>query len=286
MLVGGASVGKTAKALFMSESTVKTHVGKVYDKLDAHNRAEAVMAAVRLGLVKTSHGARLPLSLRCDHRDPGSRAAGRRARPHASQPRERAHQPDRAGADDDDHQRREDAEQQREEDLDRHLLRLLARRAGAVRGASGWTAPAAPRRSAGRGGRPAPARVTNVLTSGTLVRWDSAGERLRREACRSASPAARGRTRRRPGRWSTGTPAAARRRNPGRPRRRPSACRGRRPARGAAPPGASARGCRPAGRAGRSPRPRRRRPTSRPTGVSPPPRSRPSRPEDAAAPRP
>ena len=38
----------------MSESTVKTHVGKVYDKLDAHNRAEAVMAAVRLGLVKAS----------------------------------------------------------------------------------------------------------------------------------------------------------------------------------------------------------------------------------------
>ena len=54
MLVSGASVGKTAKALFMSESTVKTHVGKVYDKLDAHNRAEAVMAAVRLGLVKTT----------------------------------------------------------------------------------------------------------------------------------------------------------------------------------------------------------------------------------------
>ena len=54
MLVGGASVGKTAKALFMSESTVKTHVGKVYDKLGAHNRAEAVMAAVRLGLVNPS----------------------------------------------------------------------------------------------------------------------------------------------------------------------------------------------------------------------------------------
>ena len=54
MLVNGASVARTAKALFMSESTVKTHVGKVYDKLDAHNRAEAVMAAVRLGLVKTT----------------------------------------------------------------------------------------------------------------------------------------------------------------------------------------------------------------------------------------
>jgi DNA-binding NarL/FixJ family response regulator len=54
MLVEGASIGKTARSLFMSESTVKTHVGKVYEKLDAHNRAEAVMAAVRLGLVRTT----------------------------------------------------------------------------------------------------------------------------------------------------------------------------------------------------------------------------------------
>ena len=38
----------------MSESTVKTHIGKVYDKLGAHNRASAVIAAVRLGLVKTT----------------------------------------------------------------------------------------------------------------------------------------------------------------------------------------------------------------------------------------
>ena len=70
MLVGGASVGKTAKALFMSESTVKTHVGKVYDKLDAHNRAEAVMAAVRLGLVKPSpDAAALTLQPRFADRD-------------------------------------------------------------------------------------------------------------------------------------------------------------------------------------------------------------------------
>ena len=36
----------------MSESTVKTHVSKVYEKLGAHNRASAVMSALRLGLVK------------------------------------------------------------------------------------------------------------------------------------------------------------------------------------------------------------------------------------------
>jgi DNA-binding CsgD family transcriptional regulator len=35
----------------MSPSTVKTHIGKIYDKLGAHNRASAVIAAVRLGLV-------------------------------------------------------------------------------------------------------------------------------------------------------------------------------------------------------------------------------------------
>jgi len=37
-----------------SESTVKTHVGKVYEKLGAHNRASAIMAAVRLGFVKSN----------------------------------------------------------------------------------------------------------------------------------------------------------------------------------------------------------------------------------------
>jgi DNA-binding CsgD family transcriptional regulator len=35
----------------MSPSTVKTHITKIYDKLGAHNRASAVIAAVRLGLV-------------------------------------------------------------------------------------------------------------------------------------------------------------------------------------------------------------------------------------------
>ena len=52
-LVAGASVAEVSRELFMSESTVKTHVTKLYDKLGAHNRAGAIMAAVRLGLVKT-----------------------------------------------------------------------------------------------------------------------------------------------------------------------------------------------------------------------------------------
>ena len=51
LLVEGASVAQVGRQLFMSPSTVKTHIGKIYDKLGAHNRASAVIAAVRLGLV-------------------------------------------------------------------------------------------------------------------------------------------------------------------------------------------------------------------------------------------
>jgi len=52
-LVDGDSVAAVARQLYMSESTVKTHVARVYEKLGAHNRASAIMAAVRLGFVKS-----------------------------------------------------------------------------------------------------------------------------------------------------------------------------------------------------------------------------------------
>ncbi len=50
-LAAGASIATVAARLYMSESTVKTHTARLYGKLDAHNRAAAIMAAVRLGLV-------------------------------------------------------------------------------------------------------------------------------------------------------------------------------------------------------------------------------------------
>jgi DNA-binding NarL/FixJ family response regulator len=59
-LVAGDSIAAVAKKLYMSESTVKTHVSKVYEKLGAHNRASAVMAALRLGLVKPESASNLP----------------------------------------------------------------------------------------------------------------------------------------------------------------------------------------------------------------------------------
>lgn len=50
-LAAGSSIANVAALLYMSESTVKTHTARLYDKLNAHNRAAAIMAAVRLGLV-------------------------------------------------------------------------------------------------------------------------------------------------------------------------------------------------------------------------------------------
>jgi len=50
-LVEGDSVSSVARHLFMSESTVKTHVVKVYEKLAVHNRSGAISEAIRLGLV-------------------------------------------------------------------------------------------------------------------------------------------------------------------------------------------------------------------------------------------
>ncbi|MFC5382278.1 response regulator transcription factor [Aquipuribacter nitratireducens] len=51
LLADGLSAGQIGRRLFISESTIKTHIGKIYDKLGATNRAQAVMKAVRLGLV-------------------------------------------------------------------------------------------------------------------------------------------------------------------------------------------------------------------------------------------
>jgi DNA-binding NarL/FixJ family response regulator len=51
-LAGGLSVAQIAAELFISESTTKTHISKIYEKLGATNRAQALMTALRLGLIK------------------------------------------------------------------------------------------------------------------------------------------------------------------------------------------------------------------------------------------
>jgi len=51
LLAEGLSVAQISRRLFISESTTKTHISKLYEKLGAGNRAQALMAALRLGLV-------------------------------------------------------------------------------------------------------------------------------------------------------------------------------------------------------------------------------------------
>lgn len=51
LLAEGLGVSTIAKSLFVSESTAKTHISKIYYKLGAANRAQAIMKAVRSGLL-------------------------------------------------------------------------------------------------------------------------------------------------------------------------------------------------------------------------------------------
>ena len=50
LLHDGLSVPEIAAQLFVSLSTAKTYVARLYDKLNARNRAQALMTAVRLGM--------------------------------------------------------------------------------------------------------------------------------------------------------------------------------------------------------------------------------------------
>ncbi len=54
LLAEGLGVAAISKKLYISESTTKTHVSKLYEKLGAGNRAQALMAALRLGLLPGS----------------------------------------------------------------------------------------------------------------------------------------------------------------------------------------------------------------------------------------
>jgi DNA-binding NarL/FixJ family response regulator len=51
LLADGLGVAAISKQLYISESTTKTHISKVYEKLGAANRAQALMTAMRLGLI-------------------------------------------------------------------------------------------------------------------------------------------------------------------------------------------------------------------------------------------
>lgn len=51
LLAEGLGVSAIARKLYVSESTAKTHISKIYEKLGAGNRAQAIMGAIRAGLI-------------------------------------------------------------------------------------------------------------------------------------------------------------------------------------------------------------------------------------------
>ena len=52
LVARGLSNGECAEQLFMSEGTVKTHVKRIYTKLDLRDRTQAVICAYEAGMVE------------------------------------------------------------------------------------------------------------------------------------------------------------------------------------------------------------------------------------------
>jgi DNA-binding NarL/FixJ family response regulator len=52
LLQDGLSVPAIARTMYVSQSTAKTYVGRLYDKLGASSRAQALMTALQLGLIQ------------------------------------------------------------------------------------------------------------------------------------------------------------------------------------------------------------------------------------------
>ena len=53
LLAEGLGVSAISGRLYLSESTAKSHIGRIYDKLGAANRAQALVTAMRLGLISS-----------------------------------------------------------------------------------------------------------------------------------------------------------------------------------------------------------------------------------------
>ncbi|WP_436795745.1 response regulator transcription factor [Actinospongicola halichondriae] len=52
LIADGCSTPEVAEQLFISQKTVKNHLASIYAKLDARDRTQAVLLAVRMGIVR------------------------------------------------------------------------------------------------------------------------------------------------------------------------------------------------------------------------------------------
>jgi DNA-binding NarL/FixJ family response regulator len=53
LLADGSNAAAIGAQLYMSESTVKSHIARIYQKLGANNRAQALVTAMRIGLLSS-----------------------------------------------------------------------------------------------------------------------------------------------------------------------------------------------------------------------------------------
>jgi DNA-binding NarL/FixJ family response regulator len=53
LITKGCSNDDIALAMFVSSSTVRSHVAHLFQKMHVHNRAAAAVAGIRLGLITT-----------------------------------------------------------------------------------------------------------------------------------------------------------------------------------------------------------------------------------------
>jgi len=52
LIADGSSTTEVASKLYISQKTVKNHLASIYEKLDARDRTQAVLQAVRMGIVR------------------------------------------------------------------------------------------------------------------------------------------------------------------------------------------------------------------------------------------
>ena len=53
LLADGLGAAAIGEKLYLSESTAKSHIARIYQKLGASNRAQALVTAMRIGLLSS-----------------------------------------------------------------------------------------------------------------------------------------------------------------------------------------------------------------------------------------